>query len=101
MSLRPAPRPMTPNNPLYLDNPVLLRRKASKDRRDGAARECSPDEARRFVMPWGRFQGYYLGAIVRHRRGYASWLRRFLSSAGRESAYDGIRISDALRLLMP
>lgn len=92
--------PLITHNTLYTHSLSLLRRKDDK-RYDSPRAQVDLSRARRFVMPYGRYMGYYAGAIARHDPDYLIWLYSDLVCRGTEGAFDAdrIRITDVVRAL--
>lgn len=92
--------PLTIHNLLYTHSLFLLRRKDDK-RYDSPRCQVSLERARRFVMPYGRYIGYYAGAVARHDPNYLVWLYSDLVCRDTEGAFDAdrIRLTDVIRSL--
>ncbi len=92
--------PLTTHNLLYTHSLFLLRRKDDK-RYDSPRCPVDLARARRFVMPYGRYIGYYAGAVARHDPDYLIWLYSDLVCRETEGAFDAdrIRLTDVIRAL--
>lgn len=92
--------PLTIHNTLYTHSTFLLRRKDDK-RYDSPRVQVDLERARRFVMPYGRYIGYYAGAVAKHDPDYLVWLYSDLVCRETEGAFDAdrIRLTDVIRSL--
>jgi hypothetical protein len=78
-------------NYFYRDSSYLIKRNARKQY-GLPHRKLTNEAARRFVLPYGRYMGYYAGAVAIHDPQYLAWLYDNLKNVNSEAAFSYPRL---------